>query len=191
MGKRVASRAGPGPQPTTERSRARGPSSSLLRPPLQCLPARCLGRPPKCCLPRGALRGLAWWAEALCSPHSGYLGARQGLGWWPFFSVPLSSTAPLQAWVGAPTPPTLQGPVQAYNPDIRKTGWPQELETQEIPGAQGPTASGGLQGADPLLIYATPPCSLCPKLLSSHLSQGPGIPAELVAGPLVSMCIYN
>ena len=36
-----------------------------------------------------------------------------------------------------------------------------------------------------------PPCSLCPKLLPSHLSQGLESPAELVGGPLVSMCIYN
>lgn len=71
-------------------------------------------------------------------------------------------------WGSHPT--HLRRPGQACTPDIHKTGWPQELETQETPGAQGPTASGGLQGADPLLIYATPPCSLCPKLLSSHLS---------------------
>lgn len=145
-----------------------------------------LGDPPRPCLV----------GSSLVQPPLRILGAQAGPGVVALLCASILYCAPSRPGLGlqgsrAPTPPTLQGPVRPIPLTSTKLGGPRSWKLRKTPGAQGPTASGGLQGADPLLIYATPPCSLCPKLLSSHLSQGPGIPAELVAGPLVSICIYN
>lgn len=121
----------------------------------------------------------------------------QGPGWGahlPSASVLPPPTRPRQGLPNPPHPTHLTGPGLTGTPGIHKTGWPQELETQETPGAQGPAFSGGLHGTGPPInICNSSPRSLLPKLLPGHLSQAPESAVELAVwtGPSVSMCIYN
>lgn len=91
------------------------------------------------------------------------LGQGLRVGGPPFLC--LCPLLPPRARQGLPKPPHpthLTGPGLIGSPEIHKTGWPQELETQETPGAQGPAFTGGLHGTDPPhLIYAILPHSLC------------------------------
>lgn len=98
-----------------------------------------LGGPPGPCLV----------GSGLVQPPLRILGARQGLEWRPFFSVPLSSTAPLQAWVGAPTPPTLEGPVRPVPLTSTKLGGPKSWKLRKPQVLRAPPLLGGSKGQIP------------------------------------------
>lgn len=145
--------------------RGRGASPPLIqpRPPLQCLPRPVPGQTPQhaAALPGGA-----------ASVHVP-LRLRWGLG---AEGAPRLFTPALQAWVGLLSPAHPIRPGKTRTPEIHKTGWPQELETQETPVRfSGPSSLGGCVGQTPppINICNPPTCSLLPKLLPKCLFQAP------------------
>ena len=107
------------------------------------------------------------------------LGLRWGLG---AEGAPPLFTPALQAWVGLSSPAHPIRPGKTRTPEIHKTGWPRELETQETPGSVlRAFVSGRLCGAEPPpLIYAIPLPALCSLNYCPSASSRPqNLPVEL------------
>lgn len=112
----------------------------------------------------------AWCQEEAAPIEAAGLGRRlRAPGPGPRVGDPLCASAARQAWTGALHCHLIRSD-KAQNPEIHRTGWPQGLDTQETPGAQGPDTSGAPWGKLPVNICNPPPCCLLPKLLPSPLA---------------------
>lgn len=104
-----------------------------------------LGGPPRPCLV----------GSGLVQPPLRILGAQAGPGVVALLCASILYCAPSRPGLGlqGSHPTHLTRPGQAYTPDIHKTGWPQELETQENPRCSGPHRLWGApRGRSPLNI---------------------------------------
>lgn len=151
--------------------RGRGASPPLIQPTKASTavpsPAGAWVDPSTCCRP-------AQWSSECARPTWSQVGP--GGGGCP---SPLHSRPPGLGGTPVPSPPS--GLERLRTPEIHKTGWPQELETQETPGSVlRAFVSGRLCGADPPLIYAIPLPALCSLNYCPSASSRPqNLPVEL------------